>query len=60
MEEDYGMAKAEPELLLNKSEVDRTFSFNKTQWSQEASQMIAPGWTLRVCGHESGGASHWF
>ena len=26
MEEDYSMAKAEPELLLNKSEVDRTFS----------------------------------
>ena len=54
MEEDYSMAKAEPELLLNKSEVDRTFSFNKIQWSQEASQMITPGWTVRVCDHESG------
>ena len=54
MEEDHNMAKAEPELLLNKSEVDRTFSFNKTQWSQEASQMRAPGWSLRVCDHESG------
>ena len=48
------MAGKQPEILLNKADVDRTFSFNKTQWAEAASQMIAPGWTLRSYEHESG------
>jgi len=47
------MANDQPERLLNKANVDRTFSFNKAQWSQAAAQMIAPGWTVRVYEHES-------
>ena len=42
------------EMLLNKADVDRVFSFNKAQWTQAAPQMIAPGWNVRVYGHESG------
>jgi hypothetical protein len=42
------------EMLLNKADVDRVFSFNKAQWTQAAPQMIAPGWNVRVYEHESG------
>jgi hypothetical protein len=42
------------EMLLNKADVDRVFSFNKVQWTQAAPQMIAPGWNVRVYDHELG------
>ena len=42
------------EMLLNKADVDRVFSFNKAQWTQAAPQMIATGWNVRVYEHESG------
>jgi len=48
------MANRQPEMLLNKLEVDSIFSFNKTQWSQAAAQWTAPGWTLQVYEHDSG------
>jgi len=48
------MANAPPAILLSKADVDRTFSFNKTQWAKAAPQMIAPGWTIHIVEHESG------
>lgn len=48
------MTNPQLEVLLNKSEIDRTFSFNRIQWSEAASEMIAPGWRLRICENESG------
>ena len=48
------MANKQPDILLNKADVDRVFSFNKTQWAEIAPQMIAPGWKMRSYAHESG------
>ena len=48
------MTNVQPEILLNKADVDRTFSFNKTQWAQIAPQMIAPGWKVRSVEHSTG------
>lgn len=48
------MANAQPEILLNKADVDRVFSFNKVQWKQGATQMITPGWDIRTHDHPDG------
>ena len=48
------MANNRPELLLNKADVDRTFSFHKSQWTEIAPQMIEPGWALRFAEHPTG------
>jgi hypothetical protein len=39
---------------LDKAEVDRVFSYNKTQWTEAASLMAAPGWTHRITEHQTG------
>lgn len=48
------MANDQPQILLSKSDVDRTFSFNKSQWTVIAPQMIEPKWTLRFADHSTG------
>lgn len=42
------MPYGQPELLLNKADIDRLFSFNKVQWHVATAQMTAPGWELRI------------
>ena len=42
------------EKLLEKAEVDRAFSYNKAQWTEAASLMAPPGWTLQTYDRETG------
>jgi len=48
------MANSQPQLLLNKADVDRTFSFNKSQWAEIAPQMIEPNWILHFAEYSTG------